>query len=225
MRILDVEVMDRGNKSKRIDFVDHLIESVTPCVLVGPNGSWKTRMLDAVYSVFYNTSEYAAFNLRGVSSVKAIVEINGVNLGVTIQYPSDGGSPVSSIQRTISASLLRELIDEDESNLDYFPHYGNNVAPVNYINGVRKVFITRTYSEESNGEANYAAICNELDTTGSNDVVLLDCPENYGLDAANQRMLVHRLIKMGRSGTQVIIASNSTEIIKCFRGDSVKFMG
>ena len=218
MKILKIKVTDYSDKTIEIDLVDPLADAVMPRVIVGPNGSGKTRVLDAIYSVFYHTADYVKFSLVGVKYVEATVKINGVEFATVIDYPW------SSIQRTIDASAFAYLIDDNESNIDYFPHPGNNIAPLNLLHGIRKVFANPIHSDESNGEYGYASICRELDTVGNNDIVLMDCPENYGLDSNRQRMLVHRLYRMGRKGTQIIIASNSMKIIRCFRGNSIKFL-
>lgn len=216
MKILKIKTTDYNDKIIEIDFVNPLTDMVMPCVIVGPNGSGKTRILDAIYSVFYHTVDYVKFSIVGVKCIEATVEINDVELTIVIDYQ------VGSIQRTIDSSTFAYLIDDNESNLDYFPHLGNNIAPLKLLYGIKKVFVNPTYSDESSGEYGYTSICKELDIVEKNDIVLMDCPENYGLDSARQRMLVHRLIQMSRNGTQVIIASNSMEIIRCFRGNSIK---
>lgn len=218
MKILKIKVTDYNDKVIDIGFVDPLADAVMPCVIVGPNGSGKTRVLDAIYSVLYHNANYVKFSLVGVKYVEATVEINGVEFTTVIDYS------LGSIQRTIDTSTFAYLIDDNESNLDYFPHLGNNIAPLSLLYGIRKVFANPIHSDESNGEYGYTSICRELDTVGNNDIILMDCPENYGLDSAKQRMLIHRLYRMGRKGTQIIIASNSMEIIRCFRGNSIKFL-
>lgn len=58
----------------------------------------------------------------------------------------------------------------------------------------------------SNGESGYKFISDNLRRAKRGDIVLLDCPENYGLDSANQRVLVSDLRKISRNGIRVITA-------------------
>lgn len=74
MIIKRVEFVTEDGKATNISFYDPMFDTVIPCVISGPNGSGKTRLLELIALIC--TGGYGASPF-GVARVKAVVETGG----------------------------------------------------------------------------------------------------------------------------------------------------